>query len=75
MQTEASLRIDAGWIVPVEPAGIVLVEHSLIVDGELIVDLLPTTEADDPLPGPEAHLPPRPCPDPRPWSICTPTPP
>jgi 5-methylthioadenosine/S-adenosylhomocysteine deaminase len=46
MQTEASLRIDAGWIVPVEPAGIVFVEHSLIVDGERIVDILPAAEAE-----------------------------
>lgn len=46
MQTQASLRIDAGWIVPVEPAGVVLAEHSLIVSGEVIVDILPSTEAD-----------------------------
>jgi 5-methylthioadenosine/S-adenosylhomocysteine deaminase len=45
MQTQATLRIDAGWIVPVEPDGVVLAEHSLIVDGERILDILPTSEA------------------------------
>ena len=34
------LRIDAGWIIPVEPAG-VLTGHALIVDGGRIVALLP----------------------------------
>jgi len=40
------LRIDAGWIIPVEPQG-VLTGHALIVDQGRIVDLLPVDAADD----------------------------
>jgi 5-methylthioadenosine/S-adenosylhomocysteine deaminase len=39
------LRIDAEWIVPVEPPG-TFTHHSLIVDGGKIVALLPTSQAD-----------------------------
>ena len=39
------LRIDARWIIPVEPAG-VLEEHALIVDDGRIVALVPATQAD-----------------------------
>ena len=38
------LRIDAQWIVPVEPAG-ALSGHALLVDGGKIVALLPAAEA------------------------------
>ena len=38
------LRIDARWIVPVEPAG-ALTGHALIVDGGRIVALVPAAEA------------------------------
>lgn len=37
--------IDARWIVPVEPVGVVLENHSLVIDGTTIRDLLPTAEA------------------------------
>jgi 5-methylthioadenosine/S-adenosylhomocysteine deaminase len=40
------LRIDARWIVPVEPAG-ALTGHALIVDAGRIVALLPVPEADE----------------------------
>jgi 5-methylthioadenosine/S-adenosylhomocysteine deaminase len=43
---EVDLRIDAGWIIPVEPAG-VLAGHALIVDQGRIVALLPSQAADD----------------------------
>src|SRR5512138_1393975 len=43
--TDVDLRIDAGWIVPIEPAG-VLTSHALVVHGERIVDVLPTFAAD-----------------------------
>ena len=43
--TTVELRLDAAWIVPVEPRG-VYVDHSLLVDGDRIVALLPATEAD-----------------------------
>src|SRR4029453_16327157 len=39
------LRIDAGWIIPVEPAG-VLTGHALIADKGRIVALLPEKAAD-----------------------------
>jgi 5-methylthioadenosine/S-adenosylhomocysteine deaminase len=39
------LRIDAAWIVPVEPAG-TLTGHALIVDRGRIVALVPSTTAD-----------------------------
>ncbi len=42
--TVVDLRIDARWIVPVEPAG-VLTGHSLIVDDGSIVAILPVAEA------------------------------
>ncbi len=38
------LRLDAGWIVPVEPAG-ALPGHALIADGGRIVAIVPVTEA------------------------------
>ena len=44
MQT-VDLRLDAGWILPVEPAG-ALAGHALVVDAGRVVALLPTTAAD-----------------------------
>jgi 5-methylthioadenosine/S-adenosylhomocysteine deaminase len=41
----ADLRLDAGWIVPIEPAG-ALRDHSLIIDAGRIVAILPTAQAD-----------------------------
>lgn len=37
--------IDARWIVPIEPVGRVLENHSLVVHAGRILDLLPTVEA------------------------------
>jgi len=45
MHRPVDLRIDASWIVPVEPAG-ALAAHALIVDAARIVDIVPTVEAD-----------------------------
>jgi 5-methylthioadenosine/S-adenosylhomocysteine deaminase len=39
-------RIDAGWIIPVQPAGRVLAGHSLLVNDERIAAILPSGEAD-----------------------------
>jgi 5-methylthioadenosine/S-adenosylhomocysteine deaminase len=44
MQT-CDLRLDAGWIVPVEPAG-ALGQHALLVDAGRIIALVPATEAE-----------------------------
>ena len=41
------LRIDARWIIPVEPANTVLEHHSLVVDEGRIAALLPTAVAAD----------------------------
>jgi len=45
-QIIVDLRIDADWIVPVEPAGRVYERHSLIVGEGKIQDILPSQEAD-----------------------------
>ena len=37
--------LNARWIIPIEPAGVVLEHHSLILRGETIADVLPTPEA------------------------------
>jgi 5-methylthioadenosine/S-adenosylhomocysteine deaminase len=39
------LRIDARWIIPVEPAG-ALIDHTLLVDAGRIVALIPAGQAD-----------------------------
>lgn len=39
------LCIEARWVVPVEPHGVVLENHTVVVDKERIVALLPTAEA------------------------------
>ena len=39
------LSIEARWVVPVEPHGVVLEHHSVVVDKDRIIALLPTTEA------------------------------
>jgi 5-methylthioadenosine/S-adenosylhomocysteine deaminase len=39
------LRIDARWVIPVEPAG-TLYDHALVVDGGRIAALVPFAEAD-----------------------------
>jgi 5-methylthioadenosine/S-adenosylhomocysteine deaminase len=45
MQT-IDLRVDAGWVVPVEPPG-VLGGHAILVDAGRIVAILPAAAADD----------------------------
>jgi 5-methylthioadenosine/S-adenosylhomocysteine deaminase len=37
--------IEARWVIPVEPAGTVLTDHSVALDGGRIVAILPTDEA------------------------------
>ena len=41
----ADLSIEARWVVPVEPHGVVLEHHSVLIDKDRIVALLPTVEA------------------------------
>lgn len=42
---QVDLLIEAGWIIPVEPASVILEKHSLIVDQGRILDLLATEQA------------------------------
>jgi 5-methylthioadenosine/S-adenosylhomocysteine deaminase len=44
-RTPCDLLVEAGWIVPVVPHGVVLEDHALVVDGDRIVALLPRAEA------------------------------
>jgi len=39
------LLVEAGWVIPVEPSGLVLEDHAVAVDGGRIVALLPRAEA------------------------------
>ncbi len=39
------LIIEAGWVVPVVPHGVVLADHAVVVYGGVIVAVLPTAEA------------------------------
>jgi 5-methylthioadenosine/S-adenosylhomocysteine deaminase len=39
------LLIEARWIVPVEPRGVVLENHAVAIDADRIVALMPTFDA------------------------------
>ena len=39
---QADTIIDARWVIPVEPPGVVLEHHSLVISGTDLVALLPT---------------------------------
>lgn len=41
----STIILSPSWMIPVEPANVVLTEHSLVIEGPLIVDLLPTEQA------------------------------
>jgi 5-methylthioadenosine/S-adenosylhomocysteine deaminase len=41
----ADCAIDARWVIPVEPDGLILENHTLIVHGGRIADLLPSADA------------------------------
>lgn len=41
----ADTLIDARWVIPVEPAGAVLSNHSVAIGEGVVIDVLPTTEA------------------------------
>lgn len=44
-QTDIDLLIEARWVIPVEPAGVVLEHHAVAVQDGRIADLLPSDEA------------------------------
>jgi len=39
------LIIEAGWVVPVQPHGVVLENYAVVVSGDAIIDLLPSSES------------------------------
>jgi len=39
-------RLHAKWIIPIEPADVILEEYCLVIEGERIVDLLPSAEGE-----------------------------
>ena len=39
------LLIEAGWVVPVVPHGVVLVDHAVAIRGDRILAVLPRAEA------------------------------
>ncbi len=45
MPDENTTLLDARWVIPIEPAGVILEHHSIALRGENITDLLPTTQA------------------------------
>ncbi|MFT5562451.1 MAG: 5-methylthioadenosine/S-adenosylhomocysteine deaminase, partial [Litorivivens sp.] len=52
------LILSPKWLVPVIPKGVVLTDHSLVIKGEAIQDLLPRGDAIEKYPGyTETNLP------------------
>lgn len=45
-ESSCDLRLDPEWIIPVQPSGLVLQRHSLLVKGGRIAAILPWAEAD-----------------------------
>lgn len=45
MKAETELLLTARWIIPVEPAGVTLENHSILIRGGVIADLLPSPGA------------------------------
>src|SRR5690606_5205210 len=43
-EREVDLVIEAGWVVPVEPHGVVLEDHAVVVDQGRILAVLPRAE-------------------------------
>ncbi|MBK9625210.1 MAG: TRZ/ATZ family hydrolase [Rhodocyclaceae bacterium] len=42
---QIDLLIEPEWIIPIEPAGLILVNHSIAIQNGRILDVLPSTEA------------------------------
>ena len=41
----AGLRLDASWVIPVEPAGVILRDHSVVISDDRVLALLPHADA------------------------------
>ncbi len=44
--TAVDIRINARWVIPIEPAGVILENHAIILQGSRILALLPQDQAD-----------------------------
>ena len=44
-RSPCDLFVEAGWVVPVLPRGVVLEDHVVVVDGDRITAVLPRAEA------------------------------
>ncbi|MEO6075814.1 MAG: amidohydrolase family protein, partial [Dokdonella sp.] len=44
--TAVDLMIVARWVIPVEPHGVALADHAVVIDGDQIIDILSRAEAD-----------------------------
>jgi len=44
---DIDLLIEASWVLPIEPAGVLLENHAVAVDAGRIVDVLPSSDADN----------------------------
>ena len=44
--TAADIRINARWLIPIEPAGTVLENHAVIIQGNRLVAVIPQEQAD-----------------------------
>ena len=53
--TAVDLRINARWIIPIVPVGVVLEHHAVLVQGDRIVALLPQADADKHFRARETH--------------------
>jgi 5-methylthioadenosine/S-adenosylhomocysteine deaminase len=42
--------LDARWIIPIQPAGLILERHSVVLRGGLIIELVPSSQARDQYP-------------------------
>jgi len=53
------LIIEAGWVVPVQPHGVVLENYAVVVSGDVIIDLLPASDSAKKIFRQENRFPPR----------------
>ncbi|WP_368087231.1 hypothetical protein [Marinobacter sp. AC-23] len=44
--TAADIRINARWLIPIEPSGVVLEHQAVIIQGSKIAAVLPVAQAD-----------------------------
>ncbi len=50
--TAADIRINARWLIPIEPAGTVLEHQAVIIQGDRLAAIIPQEQADPDVPNP-----------------------